>query len=456
LNKKLINNRSKTTSVLVLFIFLFVLGVLGISGCQPGQEAESQISASPLTETADPYNSPEDTQTSEIIISPTPTMESGTFQATPTFLQSQPINNKISGIITLWHPFQEGTPERQSLDSLVANSKFIYPNLELQTVLVPESEIWRDYQIDVIAGGGPDLFIANNAGLLSSAQSGLIQNLDASFAGKSDQFFPRAIEGVKVNQSVYGIPISIQTIVMYFNKSQIPIPPLTSAELLDMLRNGKRMANIQSAYHLYGWAGAFGGILTDDNGRCIADQTGWLESLNYLLELKNVGAVFNSDYRAVEEIFLRGDTDILLQGTWEMGRYVSVLGDHLGVAALPAGPSGPSSPLITINGIYLNPKSANKEAALEIMGYLSGQVAQQTFANSGYFLPARPDIQTGNALLEAVASGAGDGTAIPQNEGFSNYWLPFDKMYTNVINGEVSPQQGLSIACMEMNTANNK
>jgi ABC-type glycerol-3-phosphate transport system substrate-binding protein len=123
---------------------------------------------------------------------------------------------------------------------------------------------------------------------------------------------------------------------------------------------------------------------------------------------------------------------------------------------MPAGPSGPSSPLITVNGIYLNPNSTNKEAALEVVNFLTGQVAQQTFANYGNYLPARTDIQGGNELLEAVSGGIVSGVAVPQNEGFSNYWLPFEKMFAQVLNGDVSPQQGLDVACAEMNAYNNK
>ena len=454
---RLITYKLKNQSLnLVTSIILFLGLMLLSSGCSPIPQEAIQISPVP------DIGTPQSGSSQGIFPTPgpgtyqTPIMESGMLQSTPTGFQSQPVNPKIGGQITLWHPYQEGTPEGQSLEALVANAKIAYPNLDLQTVHVPASEIWRDYQIDVIAGGGPDLFIASNEGLLPTAQSGLVQNLDPFFEGKSNQFFPQAIEGMTVDGSLYGAPVSIQTAVIYFNKSQIPIPPQTSDNLLEMLRGGKRLVNIQSAYHLFGWSGAFGGILTDENGRCIADLTGWVGALNYLLELKNAGAVFESDYRDAEEIFLNGGADMLLQGSWEMSRYASYLGEGLGVAALPSGPSGPGSPLLTINGVYLNPNSANKEAAQEVMDYLTGQISQQMFANNGLFLSSRPDIQSGNPLLESVAGGVSFGAAIPQNEGFSNFWLPFDNMFTQVLNGEVSPQQGLNLACTEMNKANNK
>ena len=451
-----INTITKTWLYLKFTFFPVVFGMLVIAGCNPIQEGPVQTPLDMISGTQETGLIQEEIEETESLAAPSITVDIGSNQVTATSPLSQRINNQISGNIILWHPFQTGTPERQSLDSLVANANFMYPNLELETVQVPSSEIWRDYQIDVIAGGGPDLFIASNDVLLPSAQSGLIQNLDSFIEGKKDQFFPQAIDGLTYEGSLYGAPLSYQTVVVYFKKSNVPVPPQTNDNLLEMLKSGKQLVIIQSAYHLFGWSGAFGGILMDENGRCIADLTGWVGALNYLLELKNAGGLFENDYREAEEKFLSGDADMLLQGSWEVNRYATSLGENLGISIMPAGPSGPSSPLITVNGIYLNPNSTNKEAALEVVNFLTGQVAQQTFANYGHYLPARTDIQGGNELLEAVSGGIVSGVAVPQNEGFSNYWLPFEKMFAQVLNGEVSPQQGLGVACAEMNAYNNK
>jgi len=80
----------------------------------------------------------------------------------------------------------------------------------------------------------------------------------------------------------------------------VSTPPATTDELLKAVKDGKKMTFFIGAYHMFGWSGAFGGKLMDDTGKCITDQGGWEQAMQFLLDIKAAGATFTSDYGVAE------------------------------------------------------------------------------------------------------------------------------------------------------------
>ena len=204
---------------------------------------------------------------------------------TPTPTTGSTVNPRISGEIELWHPYQTGSLEKTALDKVVENAVVTFPTLKLTVLEVPASEIGRDYQIDYVAGAGPDLVIMNNDLLGNMARSGFVEPINSEIDETLDQFIPQTIDGLRLDGSLYGLPKSYSSVFLYYRKSMLETAPHTTDELLQMVLNGKSFVSVLSSYHLFGWAGAFGGKLLDENNRCIADQAGWVEALNFLVEL---------------------------------------------------------------------------------------------------------------------------------------------------------------------------
>jgi maltose-binding protein MalE len=366
------------------------------------------------------------------------------------------MNPQVSGEIEIWHPYPTGSLEKAALDKVVEDARRSFPNLSLKVLEVPASEIGRDFQIDYIAGAGPDLVIMNNDLLGNMAGSGFVEEITLEPDHASGQFVPQTITGLQVDGKLYGFPKSYSSVILYYRKSMLETAPRTTVELLQMVRDGKPFVSVLSSYHLYGWAGAFGGNLLDGNMRCIADESGWVEAINYLVELKSAGALFVEDHQAAEQMFLNGDTAMFVHGSWELNKYIEAFGDDLGAARLPDGPAAGAAPLIGVEGIFLNPNSLSKEAALEVARFLTSPISMKDFSDTGRMLPARADIDAQNEYYLALGRPPVNGVAIPHNDGFSNYWLPFGDMFVSVLNGEISAAEGVSRACSLMNSANGK
>ncbi|MFC2053702.1 extracellular solute-binding protein [Chloroflexota bacterium] len=410
--------------------------------------------------------SPTQIERAEIIVtqSPTkttkgenqPTTTPGITQDSTNSEISGELNSAIEGDISLWHAYQSGSTEESVLSAKIKNAQDHFPDLSVNVFQIPASEIVRDYQIDVIAGGGPDLFLAPNNGLGNWARDDLVLPLDPYIEGRLEGVSQKAIEAMVVDESIYGIPESIVVVALYYNKSLIESPPRNTEELLLLVRDGKIVVNVLSAYYLFGWSGGFGGQLLDEDGECIADREGWVEAMQYLVDLKQAGGIFEPNYEAAEEIFLREDAAMFVNGPWSYPKFKRSLGGNLGVVRLPSGPTGPTAPLIGADGFYINPNSNNVEAASELALYLTNRESSQSFAEYAGHVPVRLDVTSNDAHINTFMEALAFGYPVPQSEQFTNYWSPFEEMFFMVLGGEVTPQQGVSEACAKMDTANEK
>jgi arabinogalactan oligomer/maltooligosaccharide transport system substrate-binding protein len=361
-----------------------------------------------------------------------------------------------SGEVTLWHAYQTGSAEEDTLAVLIGNAEDEFPNLTINVLQIPFDQIFNKWQTEVAAGGGPDMFVAPNDDLGNMARADLVENLDSYLAGKLGGFSQVAIDGMKVGGSLYGVPESAKAVALYYNKSLVDTPPTTTDELLQMIEDGAPTTFFVGAYHLYGWAGAFGGELMDADGKCIADQGGWVEAGEYLLELKEAGAVFDADYGVAEAPFRAGETAFFVNGPWALADYQKDLGDDLGVAPMPTGPGGPGQPLNGIDGFYINPNSENKDNAIALALFLVSQESSQIYTNQAGHVPIRDDVTPADDLNAGFAEASANGFPRPQSVEFGNFWAPFGDMWTKIMEGVSTPAEAVPEACAAMNEASGK
>ena len=247
------------------------------------------------------------------------------------------------------------------------------PGVTVNVQEIPFAQIFAKFTTDVASGGASaDMFTAPNDDLGNWVRAGLVAPLDTQLAGKLGGVSQAGIDGMTVDGKIYAVPGIIKAVALYYNKSTIPTPPATTADLLAMVKAGKKLVLNENNYHNYGFFPAFGGQLTDSTGKCIADQGGYADAMQYLVDLKAAGATFQSDGGKADTLFKTGAADMIINGPWVLGDYKGALADKLGVAPMPAGPKGPSKPLSGIDGFYLNPNSTNTDA-----GYRAGAVHLQ-------------------------------------------------------------------------------
>jgi arabinogalactan oligomer / maltooligosaccharide transport system substrate-binding protein len=358
--------------------------------------------------------------------------------------------------LTLWHAYAAGGSEEKTINALVAQYMVDNPNVMVNVQEIPFAQIFNKWKTDVASGGtAADMYTAPNDDLGNWVRAGLVAPLDAQLAGKLGGVSQTGIDGVTVDGKIYAVPGIIKAVALVYNKTTIPTPPATTADLLALVKSGKKIVINQSNYYAYGLFPAFGGQLMDSTGKCTADQGGYADAMQYLVDLKAAGADFETDGAKVDSLFQTAKADMIIEGPWALGDIVKNLGaDKVGVAPLPAGPKGPSKPLAGIDGFYLNPNSQNTDAAIQLAQYIFSAKGLAAYADQAGDPPARTDVTIADPLVKAFADAASAGTPRPQSTQFGNWWGPFGDMVTKVVQGQQTPTVGVKAACDAMNKAN--
>jgi arabinogalactan oligomer/maltooligosaccharide transport system substrate-binding protein len=301
------------------------------------------------------------------------------------------------------------------------------------------------------------MFTAGPNNLGSDVRAGLIAPIDDLVKGKLDGYTAVSIAAVTVDGKIYAVPGLAGTFGLFYNKSTIPNPPQTTNDLINLVKSGKKLGLLNNDYYLYGFWSGFGGTLMDSSGKCIADQVGFADALQYFVDLKKSGADVDTDQTKMETAFANGQLDLIIGGWWNITNFRNGLGNNLGLAPLPAGPKGPSKPLTDIDGWYISSKSTNQQAAVDFALYAFSSTGLTQFANNAETPIARSDIMTfSDPLVHAFSDYAANGDPRPQNPEINNYWGPFADMITAVLSGNTTPQSAVTTACQKMNAASNK
>jgi arabinogalactan oligomer / maltooligosaccharide transport system substrate-binding protein len=195
--------------------------------------------------------------------------------------------------------------------------------------------------------------------------------------------------------------------------------------------------------------------LMDASGKCIADQGGWADGMQAVLDLKTAGALVEPDYAKAETPFRQGEVGIFFNGPWALADYKKDLGDKLGVAVLPAG-TAPATPLNGIDGFYINPNSKNVDGAIELALFLTNKDSSTIYTEQAGHVPIRSDVTATDALVATFAQASAAGFPRPQSAEFGQFWGPFGTAWTKAIEASATPKDAVAEACAAMNTANKK
>ncbi|GFP39459.1 sugar ABC transporter substrate-binding protein, partial [Candidatus Hakubella thermalkaliphila] len=198
--------------------------------------------------------------------------------------------------LTIWHAYHVGEKEEAALKQVLEQYKADHPNVTVNVLAVPFDAIFSKWVTEVGAGGGPDMFTAPNDNLGDHVRGDLVAPLGDLLAGKLEGFSEMAINGVTVDGEIYAVPGIIKAVGLFYNKAMVATPPATLDELKAQVEGGTKYVFMQHPYHNFGFfTGPFGGTLMDETGRCVADQGGFAEALEYLDELRKAGLVFEPD-----------------------------------------------------------------------------------------------------------------------------------------------------------------
>lgn len=310
---------------------------------------------------------------------------------------------QVEGRILLWHAWSAA--EAEVLDALLDMFTDIYPRVHIVRSALPPEEIIEEYTERAEMGLGPDLLLAPAQSICALAPAGLIRPLEP-LAPDTDPYYAPALDTVRYEEALYGLPLTLRTAALYYNRSLADGPPASLDALLAEASAGRSVVLTTDAYYAYWGIRAFGGRALDDTGRALVDQGGFANWLGWLkIAQSTPGVILTPEHEIATALFAEGHVAFYAGSSEELPALREVLGeDAVGVAPLPAGPYGSAGPLLESQAVLVNAASNEAALSLRLAAFLSTPEQQERLARQAGSLPASRHVRVDPRLLPDVAA----------------------------------------------------
>jgi maltose-binding protein MalE len=342
---------------------------------------------------------------------------------TPSAFLSEPTVCEGRGPIQIWHLPLDGRLAA-ALDTAAAQFNAACPDITVSRRAFASGDEALS-ALEAAEGGSPVLLLGPGDLAIELAHGQQIiaaeRLVEQSVVRR---LLPAAVESVRVNRQVYGLPLSVDTTALYVNRTRVVAPPATLNALIDEAQAGRRVAlAVRNGAGVWG-LGAFGGAPAANSAMqnqewpdeaALAAWFGWLRQAEDI-----PGLVIGDEEGRSQALFSSGRLAYFMGSAQQLASLRQAVGaEALGVVPIPPGPAGAATPLLRCKAIYFpaaffSPEIANagQQAALSFARYLSNPQAQTLLMEQADQVPANRLVDTTRFPLIAgfVAQAA---TALP-------------------------------------------
>jgi ABC-type glycerol-3-phosphate transport system substrate-binding protein len=378
--------------------------------------------------------------------------------------------------LVLWHGWSGGA--RQALSRLVERFNRQNPGGRVILQAVPLTTFDADLRAALNYGGGPHLLLIPNTWVGSLAERDALLPLDDLAAGEQRALVPAAVGGARAPgadgaEHLYALPLSIDTLALYYNKANVLTPPADTADLINSAHglsdpNAPRwgLAINLSLENTIGYLYAAGGRVFADDGSVALDgagRAGAEQWLAWLLQLQNDPRLLARADSSIQIDRALKDGQALMALDWshQLGLYRSLWGDNLGVAPLPrlSSTDAAPQPYVKSDVLAINSRSsaAEREAALAFARYMVGAEAQIELLKAN-LQPARADLKldavdpVAAAAAQAFREEASQGLPMPNSPAHEREIVRRELalMHRQVLRGEATPADAVAEAARRL------
>ncbi len=362
----------------------------------------------------------------------------GAQTASPTRQPTQtatPTEVIIQGTVSIWHPFEE--PHLPALLKTIAAFQEQYPNVYFDVTYVPLFDLRSSFEQAALAGGGPTILIAPGEWGPAYYEQALIADLsDLAEAELLNTLTPPAVDAVRYQDGLIGLPLYLDGVVLFRNMGLIPISPATFDELVSLaesVSSGETYGAYldRSFFFSGGHLSGLGGTLMTPEGEPAFNNLEGLEWINLLISFERAGPVdffTDNDLNAFKE----GRVGMIIDGTWHRNDLAQAIGEeNLAIDPWPIHADGSLSGYVQTHNVYLSPRALSEEQAIswKFVEFLLSPESQRELAEVGLIpsLNGSPvslaggAVQINDRLIKEAMLAFVEGTAYPITPEMSNY-----------------------------------
>ena len=370
--------------------------------------------------------------------------------------------DQLEGTIEVWHRWDDESG-KTTLDQIARNFMALCPTVSIDLSASEREELHDRYRNAVAQGQGPDLLITDQQFVASLVTAGLVSDLTHLVEPEFLQrYVPGAQETMSYKGKLYGLPVTMESMAMYYNKELVTDPARDLTDLLNQASPERQVVLPVDFYFAYWGIPAFGGRLFDTEGRVILNEGGFAEWLSWLQVAQDQpGIEWATSREAALELFIKNEAAYLAGEKWMENELQEKLGtDKLSVAPLPAGPKGEAGPFLVVAGALLNSASGPMEGALalEFARYIAGLESQTLLMKQANYVPANVNVATtGHPIIGGFLEQARTAAVVPNDrveQVVFMWYLDYD-IYEEVLVGGQNPSKAVNTFTRLVNEAHN-
>jgi len=360
--------------------------------------------------------------------------------------------------VTLWTKANEGDGSLQYVKDLAHEYHKQNQQVTIRVVNKSVEALREDFQTESAADKGPDFLWTVNDHVRPFAEADIIQPIGDQI--NLDKFLESAVNGVKYDGEVWGVPISSGNhITLLYNKSIITEPPETTKQLIEKskeLTTGKQYGlvfSLDEPYFLAPWLYGFDGSFFEYDGHTPSlNSPAMVNALQFFKDLKDKHKVLpeNCNYERADMYFMEGKAAMTINGAWKIDMYKKVLGEDLGIARIPKISETQKWPQPLISGISFmiaaDAKGTKRDVIMDFITYATNQQNQIQQVKRLNRLPAlkaalNDTVIQSNEILYGLAEQVKVGTAMPIVLEMRCNWEAMRPELKAVLENKKTPQE---------------
>ncbi len=353
--------------------------------------------------------------------------------------------------LRVWDQFT-APGESEVVDAIYSAFTEQNPNVTITREAMSTDQMRQTVNTALASGTGPDIIFYDTgpgfAGVLADA--GLILPLDdmASLYGWRDRFIPSAIQGATIDGKLYGLPLQVDLIGMYYNKTLLDQEELQVPQTVDELATFCGQAK-EKGYepplafsNNPGWQSGHQFSMTTTNmvgpatmQQLLFEHQGSWNSPEmvtaidaFFVKLRDAGCFSDPNALSYDDgnsLFFTGQSLLHPTGSWLVGDIEENMTDYeVGMVPFPSPTGGEGSFWVTGLGsaYYISAQSQHQEAAGQFLAHLfSPETATRWVGEADFAVPMA--IDTANlevsplfkSILDVLASSTNGQTQLGYN-----------------------------------------
>ncbi len=352
--------------------------------------------------------------------------------------------------IVLWHAYNGA--ERDALTVTAARWNEAHPDRPLELVAVPYGAFADKLTSAIPGGNGPDLFIYPQDRIGDWADSGVIEPIEFWVDdARADRFSGEAVAAMAYKGSLWGMPVTVKSLALYYRPDLVTAPPRTTDELIALTAKMHARDGYAVAYanvDLYGhapWLFGYGGKILDESGALAIATPQAATAMAFARDLVARGAApDHAEGPLVATLFNEGRAATAISGPWFIADISA--GVPWSVTTLPivSATGKPATPFLGAEGLLMSARAHDKDAAFAVMDALTSdasaieraKLARQVVPNVHAY--DDPDLAKDPALI-AFRAQLEHTVAMPTGPAMRMVWTPYQTALGEVVAGRAEP-----------------